>query len=154
MESTGKIQIIRLSKTDLLLFKKLVTLFNEVFEENSTIASDAHLQKLIAKPEFYAVVAITNDILLGGLTAYELQSYYNDKSELYIYDIAIKSEFQNKGIGKQLIQHLKELGSENSISTIFVDAHSEDKQAVAFYGSVFGEREKVDHFNFEIQSSS
>ncbi|MBS9461108.1 GNAT family N-acetyltransferase [Flagellimonas sp. 389] len=149
-----KIQTIRLSKIDLFLFKKLVTLLNEVFEENSTVASDAHLQKLIAKPEFYAVVAISNDLIIGGLTAYELQNYYTDKSELYIYDIAVKSEFQNKGIGKQLIKHLKELGSKNNISTIFVDAHSGDKQAVTFYESVFGAREKVDHFNFEIKSSS
>ncbi|AWX44690.1 Gentamicin 3-N-acetyltransferase [Flagellimonas maritima] len=149
-----KIQTIRLSRTDSSLFKKLITLLNEVFEENITIASDNHLQNLIAKPEFYAIVAIANDIILGGLTAYELQSYYNDKSELYIYDIAVKSEFQNKGIGKKLIQYLQELCSKNNVSTIFVDAHSEDKQAITFYESVFGGCEKVDHFNFEIKPSS
>ncbi|MEM7483939.1 MAG: GNAT family N-acetyltransferase [Bacteroidota bacterium] len=149
-----KIQTIRLSSMDLSLFKKLITLLNEVFEEYNTIASDAHLQKLIARPEFYAVVAISNDLIIGGLTAYELQNYYTDKSELYLYDIAVRSKFQNKGVGKQLIQHLKELSSKNNISTIFVDAHSEDKQAVTFYESVFGVSEKVDHFNIEIKPSS
>lgn len=148
-----EIKIIRLSRTDLLFFKKLIGLLNEVFEESHTIATDNHLHRLLDKPDFYAIVATINEIVIGGLTGYQLQKYYTNKSELYIYDIAVKTKFQNQGIGKKLIQFLKEYSTKNNIETIFVEAHSVDKQAVKFYESTFGTSEKVDHFNYDLKKS-
>ncbi len=148
------IQISRLHKGDLNLFKQLVELLNEVFEEYNSMASEKQLGKLLVNPEFYAVIAMKNDTVVAGFTAYELQRYYSDNSELYIYDIAVKKELQNQGIGKKLIDYLKQYGMGNNVETIFVEAHSEDEQAVRFYESTFGKSEKVDHFNFEIQSSN
>ena len=148
----NQIEIVRLDSKDLFPFKKFVSLLNEVFDEYHTIGSDQHLQKLLDKEDFYAIIAIQDGIIIGGLTAYKLQKYYTNKNELYIYDIAVKKELQNQGVGKMLIQFLKEIGKNDGIETIFVEAHSEDKQAVKFYESTFGKSEKVDHFNFEISS--
>lgn len=148
MKTKEEIQILRLDKSNLELLIRLVELFNEIFDEYHTIASKNHLVSLLQKPAFYGVVAIKNDIVIGGLTAYEFQKYYTDKSELYIYDIAVKAAFHNQGIGKKLINHLK--SNSVGVETIFVDAHSEDIQAVKFYESVFGPSEKVDHFTFDI----
>jgi aminoglycoside 3-N-acetyltransferase I len=145
-------QIIKLAKNDLSTFQKLIDLLNEVFDEYHSIASDAHLEELLKKSEFHAFAVIANNKVVAGLTAYELQKYYNDKSELYIYDIAVKTEFQNLGIGKKLIQFVKEYCFENGVQTLFVEAHSEEEQAVKFYESTFGVSEKVDHFNFEIEN--
>lgn len=146
-----KFKISRLRENDLLLFIKLVELLNEVFEEYYTVASKERLKKLLSKSEFYAIVIVKNDAIVGGLTAYELQRYYNDKSELYIYDMAVKTELHNQGLGKALINYLKDYGALKGIQTIFVEAHSEDIQAVKFYESTFGKSEKVDHFNFELK---
>lgn len=107
----------------------------------------------MSKPSFHAIVAIDEGKVIGGLTAYELERYYTDKSELYIYDIAVKVEYQNRGVGKELIDYLKEYSTNNGIETIFVQAHSDDEQAVRFYQSTFGNSEKVDHFNFEIKTT-
>ena len=131
-------------------FRSLVELFNEVFEAYDSIGSPSHLQRLLTKPEFYAIVTTKDDDVIGGLTAYELPRYYSDKSELYLYDIAVKRQCHNQGIGKALMQHLKDLGTQNGIETIFVDAHSEDKQAVKFYEATIGKSEMVDHFTLEI----
>jgi len=60
-------KILRLNKKDLGLFIKLVELLNEVFEEYHTIASEEQLKKLLTKPEFYPVVAIANNVVVGGL---------------------------------------------------------------------------------------
>ncbi|UII81582.1 GNAT family N-acetyltransferase [Flagellimonas sp. CMM7] len=147
MTAKEEIQILRLGNSDLELFIKLVELFNEVFDEYHTIASKNHLVNLLQKSEFYVIVAIKNDIVIGGLTAYELQKYYSDKSELYLYDIAVKAAFHNQGVGKRLINYLK--NTSIGVETIFVDAHSEDVQAVKFYESTFGPGEKVDHFTFD-----
>jgi len=147
------IKISRLQENNLDLFIELVELFNEVFEEYHTVGSKTHLKKLLIKPEFHAVIATRDDVMVGGLTAYELPRYYSDKSELYIYDMAVKTELHNQGIGKALIGYLKEYGMKNGIETIFVEAHSEEEQAVKFYESTFGKSEKVDHFNLEIKST-
>lgn len=146
------LKISRLQKNDLNLFIELIELLNEVFEESHTVGSKEHLEKLLAKPDFYAVAVLKNDKIIGGLTAYELKRYYNNKSELYIYDIAVKTELHNQGIGKKLINFLKEYSTKNGIETIFVEAHSEDEQAIKFYESAIGKGEKVDHFNLEIKT--
>ncbi|GGG30839.1 hypothetical protein GCM10011344_34720 [Dokdonia pacifica] len=145
-------KISRIQENDIKLFIELIELLNEVFEEPNQVASERQIKKLLNKPDFYAIVAIKEGRILGGLTAYELERYYTDKSELYIYDIAVKTEFQNQGIGKALIHYLKDYSTNNDIETIFVEAHSEDTQAVKFYESTFGKAEKVDHFNFEVKT--
>ncbi|TXN37642.1 GNAT family N-acetyltransferase [Flagellimonas hymeniacidonis] len=148
MKTKEGVQVLRLNENKLELLIKLVNLFNEVFSEYYTVASKKHLKRLLQKPEFYAIVAVKNDAIIGGFTAYEFQKYYTDKSELYIYDIAVKKAFQNQSVGKKLINYLK--NNSPGVETIFVDAHSEDIQAVKFYESVFGPSEKVDHYTFDI----
>jgi len=151
MPKIQEIETCTLGENDVLLFRELVMLFNEVFEEYNTIASDKHLEDLLKRSNFKAIVAFQGDVLLGGLTTYELPRYYNEKSELYIYDFAVKTSFQGKGIGKMLIRHLEQHAKESNVELVFVEAHSEDLEAVKFYESTFGEGEKVDHFNYQIK---
>lgn len=147
------IKISRIQENEITRFIELVALLNEVFEESNKVASENQLKKLLKDPGFYAITAIKEDKIIGGLTAYKLEKYYTDKSELYIYDIAVNVELQNQGIGRTLIDYLKNYSLNNGIETIFVEAHSEDKQAIKFYESTFGKGEKVDHFSFEINTS-
>lgn len=147
----NEVKILRLSHTDLSLFKELIGLLNRVFEEYNSTASDQQLNNLLVDSKFYAVVAIIDGKIVGGLTAYELQKYYRDNSELYLYDIAVKIELQHQGIGKKLVYYLKDCGLKNNIETIFVEAHSDDIEAVKFYEAIIGTSEKVDHFNLEIK---
>lgn len=151
MKSSFKIS--RIQENDIKRLIELVDLLNEVFEEPGKIASEGQLKKLLCIPSFHAIVVIKENRVVGGLTAYELESYYTDKSELYIYDIAVKTELHNQGIGKKLIDYLKDYSAKNGIEGIFVEAHSEDEQAVKFYESTFGKSEKVDHFNFEVKTT-
>ncbi len=145
-------KIAKIQADDIELFIELVELLNEVFEESSEVASARQLRKLLDKPDFLAITAIKEGKVIGGLTAYELERYYTDKSELYIYDIAVKKEFHNQGIGKELIAYLKDYATKNGIESVFVDAHAEDEQAIKFYESTIGKGEKVQHFSFEIKT--
>ncbi|MDT0608162.1 GNAT family N-acetyltransferase [Croceitalea rosinachiae] len=146
-------KVSRIKGNNIEQFTELIDLLNEVFEEPSKVASERQLKKLLSKPEFHVIAAIKEGKIIGGLTAYELERYYTDKSELYIYDIAVKKELHNQGIGKKLIAYLKDYSTRNGIESIFVQAHPEDEQAVKFYKSILGKGEKVDHFNFEIKTA-
>lgn len=143
-------EIKQLTQADLPTFKLLIDLFNAVFEEDrSNIGSDVILSRLLGNNRFIAVVALHENEVAGGLTAYELPMYYSDSSEIFLYDLAVKPEYQRMGIGKRLIQNLKEYCGRNGIKEFFVMAHEEDEHAIEFYHSTGGKSEKVINFLYE-----
>jgi aminoglycoside 3-N-acetyltransferase I len=144
-------KIVQLSKENGTLFKKLIHLFNEVFEtKNSEYPDESYLIKLLEKTGFIAYAIIINNEVIGGLTAYELPLYYKNCTEVYIYDMAVKPQFQRQGLGKKLIEALKDYCRIKNIKLVFVEAHEEDIHAVDFYRSIGGQAEKVVHFNFPL----
>lgn len=148
--NTEKLEIRQLTKEDLSVFKQLIHLFNTVFEEaKSAIGSETNLEKLLDKNNFIAMAVFSEDEVVGGLTAYELPMYYSDNSEIILYDLAVKSEFQRIGIGKRLIHALKDYCAGHGIKEFFVLAHEEDGHAVEFYHSTGGKSEKVINFLYE-----
>jgi aminoglycoside 3-N-acetyltransferase I len=142
-------QIKRLTKEDLADFHALVNLFNMVFEEESKIGSETHLLKLLGNESFIALAALAENEVVGGLTAYELPMYYSDSSEIFLYDLAVKSEYQGMGIGKGLLQSLKAHCSKHGIKEFFVMAHAEDEHAIEFYRATGGKSENVVNFLYE-----
>jgi len=149
MELEPRFQIKRLTKEGLADFAALVNLFNIVFEEEPRIGSDNHLRQLLNRADFVVLAALMENEVVGGLTAYELPLYYSDSSEFFLYDLAVKPEYQRKGIGKRLIQSLKAYCIENEVKEFFVMAHEEDEHAVEFYRATGGRSEKVVNFLYE-----
>jgi aminoglycoside 3-N-acetyltransferase I len=142
-------QIKRLTKEHLADFHALVNVFNMVFEEESKIGSEIHLIKLLGDESFIALAALAENEVVGGLTAYELPMYYSDSSEIFLYDLAVKSEYQRMGVGRGLIQRLKAHCLRQGIKEFFVMAHEEDTHAIEFYRSTGGKSEKVINFLYE-----
>ena len=152
--NTKKLEIKQLTKEDLSAFKQLINMFNMVFEEaESAISSETNLIKLLSKNNFIAIVAFSENEVVGGLTAYELPMYYSENSEIFLYDLAVKPEFQRVGIGKRLIHSLRDYCKKNGIKEFFVMAHEEDEHAVEFYRSTGGKSEKVINFLYEAAAS-
>ena len=154
MKQNDKIfEVKRLTKQDLENFKSLITIFNTVFEEaESNIQSDTNLTKLLNNDNFIALAAISENEVVGGLTAYELPLYYSASSEVFLYDMPVKKEYQRIGIGKQLMNGLKEYCNKNGIEEFFVLAHEEDKHAIEFYHSTGGKSEKVVNFLYDSEN--
>jgi aminoglycoside 3-N-acetyltransferase I len=143
-------EIKRLDGSALPSFKLLIELFNMVFEEDqSKIGNDANLSGLLVNQHFIAMAALAGKEVIGGLTAYELPMYYADRSEIFLYDLAVKPDYQRMGVGKELIRSLKEECSRNGIKDFFVMAHEEDEHAIEFYRSTGGTSEKVVNFLYE-----
>jgi len=146
------IEIKRLTKEDLPTFTALLHVFNQVFEEESKIVNESSLLHLLNNNEFVVIVALAENEVVGGLTAYELPMYHSDSSEIFLYDLAVKPEYQRMGIGKRLLQSLKEHCIENGIKGFFVMAHEEDNHAVEFYRATGGKAEKVVNFVYELET--
>ena len=150
MKTGSAFQIKRLTDEDLVDFQALVKLFNMVFEEESKMGSEAHLRKLLSSQNFIALAALVKNKVVGGLTAYELPMYDSDSSEIFIYDLAVKSQYQRMGIGTGLIQSLREYCLRQGIKEFFVMAHEEDEHAVEFYRATGGKSENVINFVYKM----
>ncbi|MEP7321774.1 MAG: GNAT family N-acetyltransferase [Saprospiraceae bacterium] len=143
--------IIKLEPHDLTLFRNLLILFNEIFEsDNETIPGDLYLKSLLSNPNFLVFVLMIEGIVVGGVTAYVLPKYYSEASELYLYDVAIHTDLQRQGLGRDLIETVKQYCFSHKISEAFVDAHAEDTHAFEFYQSTGGRADNVFHFTYKI----
>ncbi|NEP20453.1 MAG: GNAT family N-acetyltransferase, partial [Leptolyngbya sp. SIO4C1] len=117
-------EIKRLRGNDILLMRDLLECFGTEFNEPDTYQekqpSDQYLGKLLDSPTFIAVVARVENRVVGGLTAYELKKFEQTRSEIYIYDLAVKESFRRKGIATALIDSLKPIAKERNAWVIFV----------------------------------
>ncbi len=142
----------RLAADELNEFFQMLRLFEEAFEMNDfQMPGKKHLKKLLRSKNFIVFAAIDENVVIGGLTAHILPSFYSDSSEVYIYDLAVKTIFQRKGIGKKLLLALKAYCGENNYNAFFVQADETDKHALEFYCATGGSPEKVVHFNYLVE---
>jgi aminoglycoside 3-N-acetyltransferase I len=71
--------------------------------------------------------------VIGGLTVYLLHHYVSPQPIAYIYDVGVMPNYQSNGIGKKLIDYLSQYCREKGIREDYVEAETDDMQAVNFY---------------------
>ena len=118
--------------------------------ENFKIPAEKHLEGLLEKEDFMVFVALSGKQVVGGLTAYTLRPYYTEFPQVYIYDLAVKTEFQRQGIGKKLMAGIIDFCKVEGMDEIFVQADREDGHAIDFYRSTGGIPEDVIHFSYPL----
>ncbi|MDO3427361.1 GNAT family N-acetyltransferase [Chryseobacterium sp. APV1] len=145
-----ELQILQSHNLDEL--KELILLFEDVFEmKNFKLPDETHLRKLLAKENFFAVVAKTNDKIIGGLTIYVLDQYYSHKPLAYIYDLAVLTNYQRKGVGKSLIAFTNNFCKQKGFEEVFVQADKVDDYAIDFYRTTKPtNEEQVVHFYYTL----
>jgi aminoglycoside 3-N-acetyltransferase I len=147
-----EVKILRLGKEDADKFVSLIVVFEDAFEmKNFQAPQPDYLKALLAQPQFIVYVAIDSGIVVGGLTAHILPSYYSRPPVVYIYDLAVKRGYQRKGIGKMLIAHIKNDCENAGMQEIFVQANMEDSHAIDFYRLTGGIPESVIHFSYPLK---
>ena len=144
----------KLDAVDLDKFKDLISLFENVFKmEDLRMPDDNYLSRLLDGKSFLVFVAMIDEKVVGGLTAYTLQQYYSELPLIYIYDLAVRTEFQRQGIGKLLISAITDYGKVTGVEEVFVQADEEDGYALDFYKSTGATPEKVVHFYYPLNSN-
>lgn len=139
--------VYRLSEKDLDLAKEGVSLF---LEEGETVSSDEVLRKLLQREDFYFVVATLERKLIGRLIAYEFEFYKDNTREVYLYEVDVLEEFQNKEIGTKLIEFTKQICSEREVSCMFVGTEAENIPAQKLYAKTGGTFEgNLPHYIYE-----
>jgi aminoglycoside 3-N-acetyltransferase I len=145
----------KLGPADLTLMHGMLTLFGEAFDEVETYGaarpSAAYLERLLGSNDFIALVALAGDAVVGGLAAYELRKFEQERSEIYIYDLAVAAAHRRQGIATALIADLTALAAARGAYVVYVQADYVDPPAIALY-SKLGKREEVLHFDIPVPS--
>ncbi len=139
-----------LGAADAGLMEALATTFAEAFGDPQTYCgarpSPAYLRRLLGRESFIALVALEAGEVIGGLAAYDLTKFEQERSEIYIYDLAVAAAHRRQGIATALIAKLKEIARARGAWVIFVQADLDDAPAIALYTKL-GTREDVLHFD-------
>jgi aminoglycoside 3-N-acetyltransferase I len=145
----------RLQSADVPLLKVLLRVFGEAFGEIDTyqhlVPDDVYLARLLGKDHFIAVVAMADDDVIGGLAAYVLDKFEQDRREIYIYDLAVLGAHRRRGVATCVIGELRRIAAELGAYVIFVQADRDDGPAIALYESL-GAKETVYHFDIEVRA--
>jgi aminoglycoside 3-N-acetyltransferase I len=144
-----------LGPTDIALMKASLVMFGEAFEDMDAYMahppSDGYLERLLGGDFFIALAALKDDAVVGAVTAYELKKFERERSEIYIYDLAVAAEHRREGIATALIEKLRGVAAERGAHVMFVQANTgvEDEPAIALYTKL-GTREDVLHFDISV----
>ena len=130
-----------------------MTTFGEAFDDIDTYTKARprpdYLKRLLGSDDFIALAALKDEMVIGGLAAYELRKFERDRSEIYIYDLAVAVEHRRAGIATALIEALKIVARARGAYVIFVQADRGDAPAIALYGNL-GTCEDVLHFDIRV----
>jgi aminoglycoside 3-N-acetyltransferase I len=138
----------RLTLADKEEARNLFKTMAEIFAEEFVPLNDRYIEQLLRRDESWALAALADDFVVGGIIAHELPMTRPESSELFIYDIAVRPKYQRKGIGRRLFSALSEEASKAGIQDVFVSADDDDVHALDFYRNFGGVASPVTMFDF------
>lgn len=153
MSSSPRFNVRQLVSDDIALMEAMMTVFGEAFDEMETYTnarpSAKYLTRLLGGEHFIALAALKEGEVVGGLAAYELVKFEQERSEIYIYDLAVAAAHRRQGIATALIAELKTIAAARKAYVIYVQADLVDAPAIALYTKL-GVREDVLHFDINV----
>lgn len=155
MPATFSYAIRQLDTHDVDLVYELLAVFADVFDEPDTYWSHRpgkdYLERQLDSGDCLFVVALLGTQVVGGLTAYELKKFEQERSELFIYDLAVHEEHRRRGLATALIEEVKSIGRDRGAHLVFVQSESDDVPSSTAY-SQFADPLKVHHYEFSPRS--
>ena len=131
----------------------MLAMFGDAFEDpasyNSARPSRAYVERLLGREHFIALAAVDGGAVVGGLAAYVLDKFEQERSEIYIYDLAVAATHRRQGVATGLVAELQRIAAERGSYVIFVQADHGDDPAIALYTKL-GVREDVLHFDIPV----
>ena len=143
----------RLTVSDISAMRAVNRLFADAFEDPDSYESappdDAYLQRQLGDNRTIVLAAFDGPRVFGALVAYLLPKLEQERSEIYIYDLAVAEEHRRRGVATALIDALSRVATQLGAWVIYVQADHGDDPAIALYEKL-GTREDVMHFDIAV----
>lgn len=134
-------EIRKLKSNEISLAHELILLFG-FDDENRALPSKEYTAEMLARNDFHAIVALENERLIGGLTAYEMRMFKRETTEMFLYEIEVVEAHRQQGVGKALIEFLKRICDEKGIVEMFVGTEKDNRAARALYAATGGKADE------------
>ena len=130
------------------------TLIQKWFEmdgiKNPNIPSNDYLEQVLNTKYAHLWVALWNDEVVGGMTAYVLPMFDRMTKEVFLYEIGVIEKFQRKGIARALIQHLISACEAYHAECLYVATEVDNEAAKALYENTGGQLEVVAWYTYPV----
>jgi len=147
------VEVRRLGPSDIAGMRALNALFAAAFDDPESYRSappdDAYLERQLGKEGMIVVAAFDGAAVVGGLVGYVLDKLEQERSEIYIYDLAIAEAHRRRGIATALIAEVQTIAADTGAWVVYVQADYGDEPAIALYTKL-GSREDVMHFDIAV----
>ena len=138
---------------DAASMRSVLAMFGDAFDDATTYTcaqpGNAYLQRLLSSDTFIALAAMKDGEIVGAIAAYVLHKFEQERSEIYIYDLAVAKAYRRQGVAAAMIAELRRIAALRGAYVIFVQADREDDAAIALYTKL-GVREDVMHFDIGV----
>ena len=128
--------------------------FADAFEEPENYSinrpSKKYQLELLEGDSFIGLVALNEELIVGALAAYQLKKFEQERSEIYIYDLAVSYQYRRQGIATNLIEALQPIAEQYNAWVIYVQADAGDKPPTNLYNKL-GIEQRVLHFDIPVK---
>ncbi|MFM2387895.1 MAG: hypothetical protein RL660_2652 [Bacteroidota bacterium] len=141
-------RIIRLKATDTAILQALL---EKLVQPEEKLTSE-HLRTLLSDKCVYIYIAAEEDELLGYVYAFRFPSLYSNDYMAYLYDIEVKEEYRQRGIGKALIAALKNQLTLDGVDELWLGTATDNVSGQALFSKAGGLKsdETFNDFTFEL----
>jgi len=131
------IEIERVERVD----PALTTGLNALFDAGMTW-DEGNGQTFLANPDALLLVARWDGVVCGFLTAYRLPRFDGMGSEVNLYEIATDEAYQRRGVGRALVDAVKQWAVEVGAVNVWVLTEVDNEAAQGLYTATGGERDE------------
>jgi len=137
------IVIKKLESSEITLAKEVILMFGFDHEtDEPALPADKYIVEMLARNDFHVIVALKHGRLTGGLTAYEMNMFKRKTTEMFLYEIEVEESYRQKGIGKALIEYLKQMCDSKGIVEMFVGTSKDNLAARKLYSTTGGKADE------------
>jgi aminoglycoside 6'-N-acetyltransferase I len=109
------------------------------------------LQEFLDSPRHHLVVATDEGMVVGFASAVQYVHPDKPRPELWVNEVGVSPAYQNRGVGKALMQALLEAARSAGCSEAWVLTERSNKPAIRLYKVVGGEEEKEEIVMFSFK---
>lgn len=105
-------------------------------------------REFLAAETTIQLAAFAADKPVGQLLAYELTRRHGDGKMMFIYEIGVRNDFRRTGVGRLLLDELRQICRERGIVRVFLITNERNEAAMAFYRALGATRQATDEAVF------
>ena len=146
-----KIKIIKAKKENYKEVGLIFDLYRQFYKYKTEIKkSTQYIKERISKKESTIFLCFCDKEPVGFVQLYETFDSLNINKKLVLYDLYVKKEFRQIGIGKSLMDIAKKFGRKKKIKLIELSTAINNKKAQALYESLDYKRDR-EYYNYYLE---